>query len=259
MRTCVRRGGGSAPPGGATVYPQKMFGEFAASARIRPDCFCDCFRMPRGRMLSAPADPAPCPYASVGAGVPDGPQIRTAPDISHHPVGDGVLDVPLSDAHPGTIAPVGEGLAPPEKTDDPALLHEVAQIVRKSSADTAGPPRTSAPTAGHDVPAFDAPCAGVRQRDVEAPSLAGTDVPVSSQGRLAAARCVGYVTGQRHFTDPPPFRRGAAFYAFSCSLLQTRCHSVRMPRRQLNRRISRIIGVQSAGSSGHFFSRTQAG
>ena len=104
-------------------------------------------------------------HRPVGNGVLDVPQIRTAPDISHHPVGDGVLDVPLSDAHPGTIAPVGEGLAPPEKADDPAPLYEVAQIVRESSADTAGPPRTSAPTAGYDVPAFDAPCAGARQRD----------------------------------------------------------------------------------------------
>ena len=64
----------------------------------------------------------------------------------HHPVGDGVLDVPLFAPHPGRPAPRRGGACPSRKNDDPVLLYGIAQIVRKSSADTAGPPGTSAPT-----------------------------------------------------------------------------------------------------------------
>ena len=93
------------------------------------------------------------------------------------PVGDGVLDVPLYVPHPGIPAPVGEGLAPPEKTDDPAPLHEVAQIVRESFADTAGPPRTSAPTAGTEVSAAPLPVCATGQRAIhESPGAHGVGI-----------------------------------------------------------------------------------
>ena len=83
--------------------------------------------------LAPPSVSYPCyGYAPVGDGVLDVPlsdshpgtsapvgEGLAPPAISHPcygyvPVGDGVLDVPLSDSHPGTSAPVGEGLAPPD-------------------------------------------------------------------------------------------------------------------------------------------------
>ncbi len=133
------------------------------------------------------------------------------------PVGDGVPDVPRRDSHTGLSASVGEGLAPPavyvprpifapprrgrrprrpvvrsapghtrprsggacpsQKKRMPVLSYEVAQIVRESFADTAGPPRTSAPTAGTEVSAAPLPVCATGQRAIhESPGTHGVGI-----------------------------------------------------------------------------------
>ena len=84
---------------------------------LRPDGYASAKIVTRLRVRRRSAisrSQTPHPGMSVSAGEGLAPPAVSHPCYGYAPVGDGVLDVPLSDSHPGTSAPVGEGLAPPD-------------------------------------------------------------------------------------------------------------------------------------------------